>query len=149
MIIWYIFLTFSFDFSLFCDLHAANNLLKIIFFADQNITVHHIMVLDCHETCFRCPAMLLERSKYHYVQKDSPNYQIIINKTKASRPNSSVVKHTLSMRESGVRFPGRSKRTQCRQRLATAAPSHRRCVAQALGRVGGPAIVVTRFGAIP
>ena len=38
---------------------------------------------------------------------------------------------------SGVRFPGRSNRTQCRQRLATAAMFLRSCVVQALSRGDG------------
>ena len=41
------------------------------------------------------------------------------------------------MRRSGVRFPGRSNRTQYSQRLATAAMFLRSCAAQTLRRGGG------------
>ena len=42
--------------------------------------------------------------------------------------------HRCQCGRSGVRFPGRSIRTQCHQRLATAAMFLRRCIAQAPSR---------------
>ena len=51
-----------------------------------------------------------------------------------NEPVSPVVKHALSVWEVWVRFPGRSNRTHCRQRLCTAAMFLRSCVDQALSR---------------
>ena len=52
-------------------------------------------------------------------------------------PVSSVVTKLLLVRRSGVRFPGRSNRTQCRKRLATVVTFFRSSVAKALSRRDG------------
>ena len=54
-----------------------------------------------------------------------------------NRPVSSVVKHTLSMREVWGSIPWPVKSAQCRQRHATVAKFLRSCVAPALSRVDG------------
>ena len=47
----------------------------------------------------------------------------------------------------GTQFPGRSNRTQCSQRLATAATFLWSCVAQSLSRGIGPCHLLPRFDA--
>ena len=66
-----------------------------------------------------------------------PNFLPIHISTRAAV--SSVVKRTrYRCGRSGVRLPGRSNRTQRRQRLASAATFLRSCVGQALNRADGP-----------
>ena len=55
----------------------------------------------------------------------------------SNRPRSAVVKHHCRCGRSGVRLPGQSNLTQCRQQLATAAIFLRSCVVQALNRGDG------------
>ena len=60
------------------------------------------------------------------------------NVKKRNRPVGSGVRHCYRCRRSGVRFPGRSNRTHCRQHIATSAMFLPSCVTQALNCEDGP-----------